>query len=151
MKRLFALAVALSFVPASYAVDAVWSNSATSVQEWQTAGNWQDAETGEASASAPITATDTATFPHLDSTMRTVSLFPKKTNVSWALGSLSGGKYWKLQLTEGNYDYGHYRRTVEIGDINSYTGSWSSVSARQTLRLTAASGEQVFRKISPGY
>ena len=44
MKRLFALAVALSFVPASYAVDAVWSNSATSVQEWQTVGNWQDAE-----------------------------------------------------------------------------------------------------------
>ena len=152
MKKLaLALAFSALFAAESFGVDAVWKNTETTAQDWMTASNWKDAATGEELTEPPTNATDTATFPDIDTTTRTVNVFPKNVNVSWSLDELSGTSQWLMLLYGGSHAYGRYTRSLTVADVNDYAGEWKSEGTKQTLRLVAESGEQNLATVWPNY
>ena len=154
MKMLFCLAAfTFSFMQAASGADAVWCNSSTDDQYWCAAANWRTAAGGEALDHPPTNAVDAAHFPLIDSSVRKIKLFPDPASASaaWSLGSLSGDRHYEMVLSKGDYSWGHRKNSVAIGDINGFTGTWSSVSARTPLKLTAATGEQRLRSVAPRY
>jgi len=134
MHMVLAAAAALA-ASGLHAVDAVWTNKTTSVANWQTASNWQD-------GAVPGADGDTATFPYIDRTMRTVNLLNVK-DVNPSIDAIYGGAKWKLRLNaKGDGTYGDYTMSFSVKDVNGYAGEWAANGSKKTLKLTADSGAQ---------
>ena len=149
MKALLAFAFAALFAVESFGVDAVWKNTSTADQTWWTASNWKDSTTGEELTEPPTNATDTATFPDIDTTTRTVKLSAKADGWSGNLASVTGGEYWRLQFNAlGDGAYRDFTETFSFGDVNGFKGEWRAVGGKKTLRLAAESGTQTLPVVS---
>ena len=143
MKVLLAFAFAALFAVESFGVDAVWTNTATAVQNWYVAANWTN-ETGEVLVEPPTGAEDTATFPHVDYTLRSVNLMDGGKTAS--IASLSGAATWRLYLNDFSSDYGNGGvLNFGVGDVNGFLGEWYATGSKKTLVLTAESGVQTLR------
>lgn len=140
MKRLFALAVALSFVPASYAEDYGWASTATADGSWHTVASWTNS-VGEAATVAPSEATDTVAFPFVDYKRRIVDLV-KSDGTAATIASLSGAQTWRMRFNTAGDTWGGKVSDFSVGDINGFAGEWASSGSKKTLVLTAASGVQ---------
>ena len=149
MKAFLALAFAAFFAAESFGVDAVWKNTATEAQDWMTASNWKDATTGEELTEPPTNATDTATFPEIDMTVRTVTLSAKEDNWLGSLASVTGGECWRLRFNrQGNSPYRDYASKFSFDDVNGFTGEWNTVAGKKSLGIAALSGTQTLKLVS---
>ena len=146
MKALLAFAFAALFAAESFGVDAVWKNTATATQSWQTLANWSVG--GETATDLPTNAIDTATFPDLGPTMRAVNLLPKVDGWAGALSSVTGGENWQLVFNYSGGNYGDYTEAFSFGNVNDFKGEWKTTGGKKTLRLTAASGTQTLPVVS---
>ena len=145
MKALLALAFAAAFAAESFGVDAVWMNTETTAQEWHKLGNWSVG--GEAAADLPTNATDTVSFPNIDTTVRAVNL-AAAANRTVGIASVTGGEYWQLVFNVKGTNGGDTSETFGFGDVNGFTGEWRSTGGKKTLKLAAASGTQTLTTAS---
>ena len=72
----------------AHATDYTWANTATSAQSWYAPANW--AVGGAQATEVPSNATDTATFPAIDSVQRVVNLMTKSGDASIASTQVLG-------------------------------------------------------------
>ena len=145
IKLILAAACAVTCICA-HATDYTWANTATSAQSWYAPANW--AVGGAQATEVPSNATDTATFPAIDSVQRVVNLMTKSGDAS--IASVSGSAAWLLRLNaySSNSTYGDDVLNFSVKDVNGFVGEWDSTGSKKTLVLTAESGVQTLSRVS---
>ena len=120
MKKINAIlaAVCVLMGVCAHAVDYTWANTATSANSWYAPANW--AVGGAPATEVPSNATDTATFPAIDSVQRTVNLMTKSGDAS--IASVSGSAAWLLRLNaySSNSTYGDDVLNFSVKDVNGF-------------------------------
>ena len=150
MKRALTAAALTAAALTLHAVDAVWTNTSTSVQVWTTAGNWTDSQSAAALETPPTQPADSVSFPFVDQRARVVD-FCGDVNAadgSFSVASVSGPRFWTLRMPGWSYSHNNARRTFTCADVSGFSGSWQAAGPLQTIALTAETGVQTLETVS---